>query len=162
VFSRIICVADLFDRMSHNASSIGEDIGDGLSKPAVCTLKRMMGKPYGDWIDPVVFKALLSVCPAYPPGTVVKLSNGAKGVVTDWDPADPCRPQVHEFSHFEDEQFSAVYNLKEDRSVTIVECGGVDVHKYNFYPVTKGQFDLRVMQRNLSNGLHLFVPDEAA
>tara|TARA_R110000744_G_scaffold116510_2_gene218003 strand:+ start:3273 stop:4541 length:1269 start_codon:yes stop_codon:yes gene_type:complete len=162
VFSRIICVADLFDRLSHNASTIGEGEGDGLSKPAVCTLKKMMGKPYGDWIDPIVFKALLAVCPAYPPGTVVKLSNGAEGVVTDWDPADPCRPQVHEFSRFEDEQFAAVYNLKEDRSVTIVECGGVDVEKYNFYPVTKGQFDLRVMQRNLSNGLHLFTPDEAA
>lgn len=162
IFARIICVADLFDRLSHNASSIGEDPGNGLGKPAVYTLKKMMGKPFGDWIDPIVFKALLAVCPAYPPGTMVKLSNGVNGVVTDWDPADPCRPQVHEISHFEDEQFGSIYNLKEDRTVTIVECDGVDVRPYNFYPVTKGQFDLRVLQRNLSNGLHHFVPDEAA
>lgn len=162
IFARILCAADLFDRLNHKASFIGEDPGDGLSKPAVIALKKMMSKPFGDWIDPIVFKALLAVCPAYPPGTSVKLSNGVKGVVTDWDPADPCRPQVHELSHFEDEQFGNVYDLKEERDVTIVECGGVDVRKHNFYPVTKGQFDLRVLQRNLSNGLHHFVPDEAA
>lgn len=162
IFSRIICVADIFDRLSHKASSIGQEPGDGLGNPAVITLKKMMGKPYGDWIDPVVYKALLAVCPAYPPGTMVKLSNGVKGVVTDWDPADPCRPQVHQISHFEDEQYGAVFHLKDDRSITIDECDGVDVRKYNFYPVTKGQFDLRVMQRNLSNGLHRFLPDEAA
>lgn len=162
IFSRIICAADLFDRLSHKASTIGEDPGDGLSKPAVMTLKKMMGKPYGDWIDPIVFKALLAVCPAYPPGTMVRLSNGVKGVVTDWDPADPCRPQVHEISHFEDERFGSVYNLSEDHSITIAECDGINVSEHNFYPVTKGQFDLRVLQRNLSNGLHLFLPDEAA
>lgn len=162
IFARIVCVADLFDRLCHKASFIGEHPGSGLSKPAVFALKTMMGKPYGDWIDPIVFKALLAVCPAYPPGTMVKLSNGVSGVVTDWDPANPCRPQVHQISHFEDEEFGSIYNLQEDRSVTIVECDGVDVRPYNFYPVTKGQFDLRVLQRNLSNGLHHFVPDEAA
>ncbi len=162
IFARIICVADIFDRLNHKASFVGEDPGDGLSKPAVCTLKKMMGKPYGDWLDPIVFKALLAVCPAYPPGTMVRLSNGVKGVVTDWDPADPCRPQVHELSHFEDEKYGGVYQLKEDRSITIDQCNGVDVRKDNFYPVTKGQFDLRVLQRNLSNGLHHYLPDEAA
>jgi hypothetical protein len=162
IFSRIICAADLFDRLSHTASTIGEDPGPSIGKPAVMTLKKMMGKPYGDWIDPVVFKALLAVCPAYPPGTQVVLSNGIKGVVTDWDPADPCRPQVHQLSHFEDEEFGDIYNLKEDHALTIVECDGLDVRKHNFFPITKGQFDLRVLQRNLSNAAHLFAPDEAA
>lgn len=162
IFARIICAADIFDRLNHKASFIGEEPGDGLSKPAVVALKTMMSKPFGDWIDPIVFKALLAVCPAYPPGTSVKLSNGITGVVTDWDPADPCRPQIHQLSHFEDEEYGTVYNLKDERDVTIVECGGMDVRKYNFYPVTKGQFDLRVLQRNLSNGLHHFIPDEAA
>jgi len=162
IFSRIICAADIFDRLSHTASSIGEFESDDQAVPAVCTLKKMMGKPYGDWIDPIVFKALLAVCPAYPPGSPVKLSNGIKGIVTDWDPTDPCRPQVHELSHFEDEEFKSVYNLKEDHTLSIVECDGIDVKEYNFYPVTKGQFDLRVLQRNMSNGLHLFMTEEEA
>jgi len=162
IYPRIILAADLFDRLSHSASSVGEESGDGATLPPVCTLKKMMGKPYGDWIDPVVFKALLAVCPAYPPGTKVRLSNGVQGVVTGWDQADPCRPQVHEILHFEDEELGRMFNLQEERSVTIVECDGVDVAEYNFYPATKGQFDLRVFERNLSNGVYQFMPEEAA
>ncbi|MBL4810138.1 MAG: HD domain-containing protein [Phycisphaerales bacterium] len=162
VYPRIILAADLFDRLSHRASSVGEDPGDGIAMPAVCTLKKMMGKPYGDWIDPVIFKALLAVCPAYPPGTLVRLSNGVKGVVTDWNQADPCRPQVHEMLHFEYEELGRVFNLRNERTITIVECDGIDVSEHNFYPVTKGQFDLRVFERNLSNGLYQYMPEEAA
>jgi HD domain len=162
IFSRIISAADLFDRLSHSASTIGEETNADLGKPAVVTLKKMMSKPYGDWIDPVVFKALLAVCPAYPPGTKVKLSNGIEGVVTDWDPADPCRPQIHALSHFEDEEYGEIYQLKDDHSITIVECDDLDVREHNFYPITKGQFDLRVLQRNMSNAAHMFAPDEAA
>jgi len=162
IFSRIVCVADLFDRLSFDTELSAKDNAEGVPRPAVCTLKEMMGKPYGDWIDPIVFKALLAVCPAYPPGTKVVLSNGITGVITDWDQADPCRPQVHELVDPDYDDIGRVFNLSEDRTVTIVECDGVDVSEINFYPATKGQFDLRVIQRNMSNGLHNFMPDEAA
>ncbi len=162
IFARILCAADLFDRLLHKSSFYGESPDDGFSKPAVCALKTMLGEPYCDWVDPIVLKALIAVCPAYPPGTTVTLSNGVKGVVTDWDQADPCRPQVSELSRFEDEEYMQVFDLHEDRTLSIVECEGVDVREYNFYPVTKGEFDLRVLQKNMSNGLHKFFKDEAA
>lgn len=40
IFSRIICAADIFDRLSHKASSINQEPGSGIGKPAVITLKK--------------------------------------------------------------------------------------------------------------------------
>ena len=43
-------------------------------------------------LDPVVFKALLNVVPAFAPGTFVTLSDGRSCVAVGFDPTSPCRP----------------------------------------------------------------------
>lgn len=142
VFARILTAADLFDRLrypSPNSPPI----------PTVTALHKLRQKPYVDWIDPVVYRALLAVVPAYAPGTIVKLSNGERGAVTDWDPIDPCRPTVQKIVCLDElcERIqkpvpSTKYVLAERRDLTIVEADGVDVEEYNFYPQHDTEFAL--------------------
>ena len=142
IFARILTAADLFDRLRYPHSSDGPI-------PAVCALNGMRQAPYRDWIDPIVFKALLSVVPAYAPGTVVKLSNGERGAVVDWDPADPCRPTVQQIVCLEqlasrrgDAPAGVKFVLSERRDLSIVEADGVDVSDANFYPGHDSEFAL--------------------
>lgn len=142
VFARILTAADLFDRLRYpnpNSPPI----------PTVAALHKLRQKPYIDWIDPVVFKALLSVVPAYAPGTIVKLSNGERGAVTDWDPIDPCRPVVQQIvcldqlcERIQQPLPGTKYVLGERRDLTIVEADGVDVSGFNFYPRHDSEFAL--------------------
>lgn len=141
IFARILTAADLFDRVRY------PDQG-GSPLPAVKALHTLRQKPYVDWIDPVVFKALLAVVPAYAPGTVVKLSNGERGAVIDWDPADPCRPVVQQILPLEEitEQNKprpgTKFVLAERRDLSIVESDGIDVREANFYPRHDAEFTL--------------------
>ncbi|MEX0876180.1 MAG: HD domain-containing phosphohydrolase, partial [Phycisphaerales bacterium] len=91
IFARILLVADLYDRMVHPAYTVADSENTRESRPPVFALQSMMREPYRSWVDPIVFQSLITVCPAYAPGSTVKLSNGSQGVVIDWDPRDPCR-----------------------------------------------------------------------
>jgi len=142
IFARILTAADLFDRVRYPTPS-------GPPRPTVEALNALRQKPYVDWIDPVVFKALLAVVPAYAPGTIVKLSNGECGAVIDWDPADPCRPVVQQIVEIEELTLAQPsprpgtrYVLAERRDLCIVEADGVDVSKANFYPRHDAEFTL--------------------
>ncbi len=142
IFARILTAADLFDRLRYPNPSEGPI-------PTVSALNAMRQEPYRDWVDPVVFKSLLSVVPAYAPGTVVKLSNGERGAVVDWDPADPCRPTVQQIVPLEqlcdrgaDNAAGVKYVLSERRDLSIVEADGVDVSDANFYPRHDAEFTL--------------------
>ncbi len=137
VYARILMVADLFDRLSHPPNAT-ENV------PHVRVLRRMQLPPYVHWMDPVVFRALLAVVPAYPPGTQVRLSTGERGVVVDWSAHDPCRPVVQLFARnhadFHRDPIRLDLSLLRDR--TIVEANGHDVSGDNFFPEYEGQFDL--------------------
>jgi len=159
IFSRILIVADLYDRMVHPAYTIGDSEEIRRSRPPVYALNRLMKEPYRSWIDPVVFQALISVCPAYAPGSQVKLSDGREGVVIDWDARDPCRPVVREMTHFEDEDDSEVIDLRVQRELIVSRCDGFDVQKYNFYPDHAHAFDLRMIERSMSNSYYQIDPE---
>lgn len=158
IFARILVAADLYDRFVHPAYTLGDTDETQASRPPVYALHTMMKEPYRSWIDPVVFQALLSVCPAYAPGTQVRLSNGMMGVVIDWDPRDPCRPTVMEMSKFEDDDEVAVLNLRKHHDITIIESDGHDVRQYNFFPENKHAFDLRMVEKKMYNGLYKLDP----
>ncbi len=148
VFARIIAAADLFDRLRHPPGADPE----GTPEPVVRVLSRLQSAPYSGWIDPMVFKALLAVVPAYLPGTMVTLSNGVRAVVTEWHTDDPCRPTVCSIGD-PAKDFSAVdrkpdrYVLKAIPSLFVAEAEGQDVSEDNFYPTVPGQFDLRIAAR---------------
>ncbi|MDF1808255.1 MAG: HD domain-containing protein [Phycisphaerales bacterium] len=160
IFARILLVADLYDRLVHPAYTLGDSESSRESRPPVYALNELMKEPYQSWMDPIVFQSLLSVCPAYAPGTMVELSNGMQAVVTDWDAHDPCRPTVSEVSRFEDDDEFEVINLQEHPEIEIVEADGIDVRSYNFYPKHKHSFDLRMVEKSMSNGIYTLNPDE--
>jgi len=158
IFARILLVADLYDRLVHPAYSIGDAEDERKSRPPVYAIYTLLHEKYQDWFDPIVFQSLMTVCPAYAPSTVVRLSDGMKGVVTDWDPRDPCRPTVTEMSRFEDDDCVRVVDLRENHDLTVIESDGHDVSEYNFYPEHKYAFDLRSVEKSMSNGLYKLDP----
>jgi len=118
-----------------------------------------MGEPYKSWMDPVVFQSLITVCPAYAPGTRVTLSTGMECAVIDWDPRDPCRPKVTEITHFEDDEGGETIDLREHHEISIVESEGHDVREYNFYPEHEHAFDLRMVEKTMTNGIYSLDPE---
>ncbi len=158
IFARILLIADLYDRLVHPAYTIGDSEETKKSRPPVYAIYSLLQEPYQSWMDPIVFQSLMTVCPAYAPSTEVVLSNGMRGVVTDWDPRDPCRPVVTELTHFDDDDDAVTVDLREHHELTIIESDGFDVRPYNFFPEHKYAFDLRMVEKSMSNGLYRLDP----
>ena len=122
VFARVVGAADLFQRLKRpmNAES---------DTPTVRVLASLIRGPQAAWIDPVVRGALLSVVPAFAPGSVVRLSTTDRAVVVAWDPNDPCRPTVRLIPERLDRGYAAEVeiDLRRERHITVVEADGVDV-----------------------------------
>ncbi len=158
IFARILLIADLYDRLVHPAYTIGDSEETKKSRPPVYAIYSLLQEPYQSWMDPIVFQSLMTVCPAYAPSTEVVLSNGMRGVVTDWDPRDPCRPTVTELTHFDEDDDATTIDLREHHELTIVESNGFDVRPYNFFPEHQYAFDLRMVEKSMSNGLYTLDP----
>jgi HD-GYP domain-containing protein (c-di-GMP phosphodiesterase class II) len=152
VFARIVAAADLFDRLRHPPGADESQPG----APVVRVLKAMLSPPHRDWLDPMVFRALLAVVPAYAPGTIVRLSTGQQAVVMEWFPEDPCRPTVQligdPMKDFDRPQEPGErISLRETPVVTVAIADDQDVAADNFYPTRPGEFDLRLAGRSLYN-----------
>ncbi len=140
IFSRIVAVADIYDRLRHPP--------DGSpSRPAVEVLHTMRAQPWASRIDQMVFKALVTVAPPYPPGSIVGLSDGTTGVVTDWSIPEPCRPTVRliddpglQFAITEEN--APVVDLTQDASLHVILAEDQDVSAFNFYASREDDFDV--------------------
>ncbi|MCH7791275.1 MAG: HD domain-containing protein [Planctomycetes bacterium] len=150
VFARIVGVADLFDALRFPEHEAPPEMADTDEKqpaerpaiPTVRALKLMGESPWRERLDPVAYRALISVTPAYAPGTIVGLSNGRNAVVIDWTPHDPCRPTVREFD------MDGIANLQWDggrtyalasvAGLSIVSAEGFDVSDDAFHPEPAG------------------------
>lgn len=159
IFARILITADIYDRLVHPAYTIGDSEETRRSRPPVYALNRMMREPYRSWLDPIVLQALITVCPAYAPGSQVRLSDARHCVVIDWDARDPCRPKVREITHFDDEDLGEVIDLREQTDLYVVECDGYKVDQYNFYPDHEHSFDLRMSEKSMTNGIYEVDPE---
>lgn len=147
VFARIVAAADIFDRLRTPAADPGCDASGAPAIPTVRALKRLREPPVASKIDPVVHVALMAVTPPYPPGTMVSLSTGERGVVIDWNALDPCRPVVQPLRRREGEPgpgepWGLPVDLRVSRHVEVAECEGHRVREDNFYPRHEGEFDL--------------------
>lgn len=139
VFARIVGAADLFDRLRNT--------GGGPPLPAVCALAQLRKEPLKDWLDPMVFRALVAVAPPYPPGSLVRLSDGRDAAVTAWSVEDPCRPTVEIIGALtpqprRGEAPRERLDLRVERTLSIVRIDGRDVRAENFDPVAGDEFDL--------------------
>lgn len=159
VFARIVAAAEMFSRIKNPAHAPGSSAKLLPSLPTVRALKLMLAEATRKKIDPVIFKALMSVVPAYAPGSVVKLSDGRDAVVTNWDANAPCRPVVeilHEIEPRPNKQRNKVVriNLREHTDLTIIATDGEDVSADNFDPAEPGEFDLVSLYRSMENRVH--------
>ncbi len=158
VFARIIACADLFDRLRNPADAPGADARRHPSRPVVQALNMMRQPPYRDWVDPVVFRALLAVMPPYPPGSLVTLSNNMRAIVAKWFPSDPCRPIVSPI----DEKLLSGHlsrstrtperiDLRREPALSIVAIDGCPVVGHNFIPTNALEFDLFAFAKAMDN-----------
>ncbi len=161
IFARIVGVADVFDRF-RNPPGRSPDGTPLRAAPTVRALKSTLELVRAGKLDAVVFKALLTVVPAYAPGSVVGLSDGRECIVSSWDPTLPCSPTVLPLDR---DLLSDVrragpgalllapgepIDLVERRDLRIVRIDDQDVSKDFFEPQMPGEFDLRLQ---FSSGL---------
>lgn len=157
VFARIVAAADLFERLRNPADAPGAENFPAERRPTVRALRMLRESPRRNWVDPMVYRALLACVPPYPPGSMVRLSDGTVGVVLSWRPTDPCRPVVGAVSldpAAVERGFAAdarTIDLAEEREVEVVEAEGFDVSRDNFYPTEPGEFDLTLAHKTRIN-----------
>jgi len=143
IFTRVIALADVFERSRRPVT------GGGMVVPTVRALKRTLELVRGGSLDPVVFRALLTVVPAFAPGSVIKLNDERTYVVTAWHPSRPCRPTVARISG-EDlglDQSSSLLGPMLDMRVRpelrVVSAEGQNITEDLFDEISPGEFDLR-------------------
>ncbi|MEL6499676.1 MAG: HD domain-containing phosphohydrolase [Planctomycetota bacterium] len=146
IHARIIAAADCFDRLS----GAGESDGD---VPRVRVLGEMLRGERAGWFDPTVMHALLAVCPPYPPGARVTLSNDVHGVVVGWDSLNPCKPRVRALDPRDPFNVPSgpTIDLCQTAGVCVAEIDGHDVGRDNFYPESSAEFCLDSQARRLHN-----------
>ncbi len=138
VFARIACVANHFDRLRRPF--------DGSIQPRVRVLRTMLGTNLASRFDPVILAMLPAVVPAYPPGSIVKLSNNLRTVVVEWHTEAPCQPTVQALDDSttligdEAPAFDSAaappsgrqIDLRQEPEIRVVEHDGIDVSGDNF------------------------------
>jgi HD-GYP domain-containing protein (c-di-GMP phosphodiesterase class II) len=159
VLARIVGAAEMFQRIAHPAHAPGSDERKLPSIPTVRALKKMLEPSIRAKIDPVIFRALFSITPAYSPGSVVTLSDGVQAVVVDWNTEQPCKPVVEVLQEFDPRPRKRRgkverIDLREHPDLMIVGIDGEDVRDDNFAPTEPGEFDLLAMYRSMENRAH--------
>lgn len=151
VFARIIAVADVFDRFRNPPRPPG---APSQRVPTVRALRQTLALVRAGKLDPVVFKALLAVVPAFAPGSLVELSDGTSCVVVSWDPTRPCEPVVQIVPDTEDflrprapaddpPRLGHVIDLRNRRDVSVALAEGEHVGADSFHARNAREFDLR-------------------
>jgi HD-GYP domain-containing protein (c-di-GMP phosphodiesterase class II) len=149
VFPRIIAAADLFDRLRHPA---GEE---ETTRPVVQVLRLMQHPEIARRIDPIVYNALIAVAPPYPPGSLVRLSDGRQGVVISWSAEAPCRPAVQMIGEIDPRAASRcsegrdpeVVDLRMRQDLQVSEAEGSKVERFNFEAPSPRAFAVDAYER---------------
>jgi len=150
IFARILSVADRYDAMRN--PPIG-NYSEQARVPSLRVLRDLLVLSRQRIIDPIAFKGLLNVVPAFLPGTLVQLNNGQTAVVTDFDPLRPCRPTVRIFTcgmrfstDDQDDALGPPITLVSRRELCIAESEGQNVLSDQFEAIDPTEFDLRVLR----------------
>ncbi len=132
VFARIVGLADAFDRLRN---PLGQP-----PRPTVWALRTLLDSSMRRQFDPQSLRALFAVTPPYPPGVMLRLSDGRHAVTINHHVADPCRPLVQPIPAPDDlaahePTGDEPIDLREPRhGLQIIECDGVDVAEFSFDP----------------------------
>lgn len=134
IFARIGAVADAFDHLRVPVEA-------EPPRPTVAVLQELVKTDLAHRFDPKVLMTLLSVVPPYPPGTVLRLSDGRWAAAIDHNPEDPCRPVVQIIDSPDEwppmdvadpEPAEQVDLAMSHAGLYVAECDGQDVEAFNF------------------------------
>jgi HD-GYP domain-containing protein (c-di-GMP phosphodiesterase class II) len=125
IFARILQVADLYDRLTAGAQN---------RRRTNLEIHFLLRTQYAAWTDPVVLQCLQQVCPPFPPGCTVGLSDGSEAIVTQVDQADPFRPIVRRKLP-EDRVADETTSLRAEGAPSVVTVSGVQVDRLMPKPV---------------------------
>jgi len=87
-----------------------------------------MRTQFATGMDPVVLQCLQQVCPPFPPGSAVGLSDGTAAIVVQVESADSFRPIVRRVLG-EEKVAETTLSLRSTGAPAIVSVGGVQVEK---------------------------------
>jgi HD-GYP domain-containing protein (c-di-GMP phosphodiesterase class II) len=119
IFARIIAVADTYDRLASGRNSKSR-------RPNVQILHVIRTQHVG-WLDETIVKALQSICPPYPPGSTVSLSDGSLAAVVDIDQANPYQPKIKRFIGENFTLDNKIIDLADEGSPEITHVNGMEV-----------------------------------
>ena len=85
VFGRILAAADLYDRLS---------VPTNAPRRTNLEVLHLMRTEYRAKVDPVILATLHQVCPPYPVGARLGLSDNSTAIVTEINPDSPYKPFV--------------------------------------------------------------------
>jgi HD-GYP domain-containing protein (c-di-GMP phosphodiesterase class II) len=119
VFARILHVADLYDRLT---------AGSERRRRTNLEIHYLLRTQYAGSVDPTVLQCLQQVCPPFPPGSTVGLSDGTEAIITGMDGTDPYRPTVRRVVA-DGVVSEAALSLRAEGSPAIVTVGGVHVER---------------------------------
>ncbi|MGB7161471.1 MAG: HD domain-containing phosphohydrolase [Tepidisphaeraceae bacterium] len=119
VFSRIVMVADLYDRLATAKSHV--------VRRSNLEVLHLIRTKYAGWCDPVVLAALEAITPPFPPGSRIGLSDGSMAVVVDVHPDRPYAPKIKRLIGEEMALESYAIDLSTDGELRIETVGGTPV-----------------------------------
>lgn len=119
IFARILFAANLYDRV---AAPLGM-----AQRRSNLEVHHLLRTQFDGRCDPTVLKVLQIVCPPFPPGQMVTLSDNTPAVVVDVDPADLYRPFVKRLIGEERKPEDQRLDLRQNAAPTITHVGKTPV-----------------------------------
>jgi HD-GYP domain-containing protein (c-di-GMP phosphodiesterase class II) len=119
VFSRIVMVADLYDRLATSTQN--------RARRGNLEVLHIIRTQYAAWCDPIVLSALQAIAPPFPPGSRIGLSDGSMAVVVDVHPERPYTPKVKRLVGEEMTLEAEAIDLSIDGAPQVETIAGVPV-----------------------------------
>lgn len=157
ISARIVGLADQFDRLRYPQSPCdsfapytdpSDDHPPRTPHPTVSVLGALLAPEIAMKFDLQISQAIITVVPPYPPGTLLRLSDGRHAVAMDHAPTDPCRPVLQMLTHpaeadprqWDEHETTLpagpILNLATaDPSIVVSECNGCHTADLNFSPL---------------------------
>jgi len=112
LFSRCVAVADVYDALTTNRSYRNKLLPHGA-------LEILMAQSAVDLLDPLVVKSFINSIKIYPPGCLVRLSDGRTAWVISSPEGLPARPNIQVIN--KDNSPGSVVKLVEHPTLLITE-----------------------------------------
>jgi HD-GYP domain-containing protein (c-di-GMP phosphodiesterase class II) len=123
--ARLVAVANSYDGLCNPGNP-----ADALAPKAALAI---MYTQYKNKLDPRLVERLIRTIGIFPPGTVVRLSDGGIGLVVTADPKAPLRPEILLYNPDIPKEQALILDLKEHRELSVLEVLPPHEHPAQIY-----------------------------